>query len=83
MIIHKSLYPQKPEIAACLMGVVDTYERESEFPLKPLEKRYWNHAEAHACRILGDAAFEAAFAQGQKMSLDEGLDLALKAIEEM
>jgi predicted ATPase/tetratricopeptide (TPR) repeat protein/DNA-binding XRE family transcriptional regulator len=83
MIIHKSLYSQKPETAACLMGVVDTYERESEFPLKPLEKRYWDRAEAHACRILGDAAFEAAFAEGQKMSLDEGLDLALKAIEEM
>jgi predicted ATPase/DNA-binding XRE family transcriptional regulator len=83
MIIHRSLYSQKPQSAACLMGVVDTYERESEFPLKPLEKRYWDRAEAHGCRILGDAAFEAAFADGQEMSLDEGLDLALNVVEEM
>jgi hypothetical protein len=33
--------------------------------------------------VLGDAAFNAAFAEGQKMSSDEGLDLALKTIEEM
>ena len=40
-------------------------------------------AEAHARKVLGDAAFEVAFAEGQKMSLDEGLDLALKTVEEM
>ena len=31
----------------------------------------------------GETAFEAAFAQGQKMSLDEALDLAQKTVEEM
>ncbi len=41
-------------------------------------------AEAHARKVLGDAAFEVAFAEGQKKSLlDEGLDLALKTVEEM
>jgi predicted ATPase/class 3 adenylate cyclase len=32
---------------------------------------------------LDEATFETAFAEGQKMSLDEALDLALKTVEEM
>ena len=39
--------------------------------------------EAHARKALGDAAFESAFAEGQKISLDDALALALKTVEEM
>jgi hypothetical protein len=65
------------------LGVVDDYEKESDFPLTPSEKRYWGRAEVYAQKILGDAVFKSAFAEGQKMSLDEALDLALKTVEEM
>ena len=86
MIILGSLYDQKPRTSVRLMGVVHNYERECEFPdfpLKPLQKRYWDRAETYARKMIGDVAFESAFAEGQKMSLDEGLDLALKTVEEM
>ena len=43
----------------------------------------YKHALAKAQAQLDSATFESAFAQGQKMSLDEALDLALKIIEEM
>ena len=86
MIILGSLYFQRPESSARVMGVVHHYEQKAEFPdfpLKPLEKRYWDRAESHARQTLGNAAFDFAFADGQKMSVDEGLDLALKIVEEM
>jgi hypothetical protein len=33
--------------------------------------------------MLGDITFELAFMEGQKLSLDEALDLALKTVEEL
>jgi hypothetical protein len=86
MIILGSLYFQRPESSVRIIGAVHRYERECEFPdmpLKPLEKRYWDRADAHARKTLGDAIFEYAFADGQKMSLDEALDLALRTVEEI
>jgi predicted ATPase/DNA-binding XRE family transcriptional regulator len=86
MIILGSLYAQKPGTSVCLMGIVHNYERECEFPdfpLKPLQKRYWGRAEAYARKRLGQLSFESAFAEGQKMSLDDGLELALKTVEEI
>ena len=83
MSILGSLYVQKPESSAQLLGVIDNYEKEDYFPFAAKDKRYCIRAEAHACKMLGNTAFESAFAEGQKMSLDEGLDLALKTVEEM
>jgi tetratricopeptide (TPR) repeat protein len=80
------LYFQEAKSSAYVMGVVHNYERESEFPdfpLKPLEKRYWDRAETYTRKTIGDAAFESAFDEGQKMSLDEALDMVLKTVEEM
>jgi transcriptional regulator with XRE-family HTH domain len=57
--------------------------KEDYLPLKPSEKRYCDRAETHARKTLGDAAFESVFAAGQKLSLDDALDLALKTVEEM
>jgi hypothetical protein len=82
LIILGSLYLQKPESAARLSGAIDLYKRNSDFTFRPLDKRYGERAETHARKLLGDVAFEAAFAEGQKMSLDEALDLTLKTIEQ-
>jgi len=81
------LYPisiEKPKNVARLIGVIDSWDREMETLIGPLDKRiYYDRAETHARKVLGDAAFESAFAEGRKMSLDEALDLALKTVEEM
>ncbi len=82
-IILGPLYVQKPESCARLLGVIDRSGREYDLWLGLISKQYCARAESHARETLGDAAFEAAFAEGQKISLDEGLDLALKTVEEM
>jgi len=75
---------QTPENSARILGVIDSFQEEIGLPTDPWAKRYrCDRAEAHARESLGDAAFESAFAEGQKMSLDEALDLALKTVEEM
>jgi len=66
-----------------ILGALDNAQRESDLPIDPLNKRYYNHAEERERAKHGDAAFESAFAEGQKMSLDDALDLALKTVEEM
>ena len=68
---------------AQVLGAFENYKQEDHWPLKPVDKRYCRRAEAHARRVHGDAAFESAFADGQKMSLDEAFDLALKTVEEL
>jgi len=73
---------QKSEITTSLLGAIDNLQVEDE-PIYPLLKRYYDRAETHAREKLGDAAFESTFAGGQRMSLDEALDLALKTVEEM
>lgn len=78
-----SLYIKKPEISAQILGAIDDSETESDLLPEAITILYCARAEAHAREVLGDAAFDAAFAEGQKMSPDEGLDLAWKTIEEM
>ena len=77
-----SLYFQGPESSARLLGVISTHEK-LDLPRTPIEKRYCIRAEAHTRKVLGDAVFESAFAEGQKLSLDDALDLASKMVEEM
>jgi predicted ATPase/DNA-binding XRE family transcriptional regulator len=81
--ILKSLYLQKPEISARLLGIIDNSEKEHVYRLGPIAKRSLTPAENHARNSLGDATFESAFAEGQKISLDEALDIALQAVEEI
>jgi tetratricopeptide (TPR) repeat protein len=83
MTLIGSLYFQKPESSARLLGVINNPNRETDVPRTPVEKRYCLHAEAHAREVLGNSAFEAAFAEGQKITIDEALDLALKTAEEI
>ena len=83
MAVLGSLYFQKPEGAARLLGTIYNHEGDFDLVRNPVEKRYCIRAEAYAREMLGNAAFDCAFEDGQKMSLDEGLDLSLKMVEEM
>jgi len=83
LTIIGSLYHPHPEISAQMLGVIDNCSKEDYFYFLPKEKRYCNRAEAYVRKTLGDAAYESEFAEGQKISLDEALDLALKTVEEM
>ena len=78
-----SLHTQKPENSTLLLGAIHRFEIESERPIGPLMKRSYDHAEAHARDVLDNAVFESICVEGQKMTLDQALDLALKTIEEM
>jgi predicted ATPase/DNA-binding XRE family transcriptional regulator len=78
-----SLYYQKPESSVRLLGIIDHFEKEHDILLGPIAKRYLGPAKTHARKTLGDEVFKSIFAEGQKMSLDEALDLALNAIEEI
>jgi len=79
-----SICIENPENSARLLGAIDSSCREMDDRISPLFKRiYHDRAETHARKSLGDATFESAFAEGQKMSMDEALDLALKTVEEM
>jgi predicted ATPase/class 3 adenylate cyclase len=71
----------KREIIANILGALD--HAQSERPIAPLNMRYYNHAETQTRKELGAPAFESAFAEGQKMSLDDALELALKMVEEL
>ena len=78
-----SLCFQKPESSARLLGALDRYAGEYDYPPGPLDMRSRDRAEAQARKSLGEAAFAAAFAEGQKLSLDEALDLASRAVAEI
>jgi non-specific serine/threonine protein kinase len=83
LLLVNYLDTQKLEVSAYILGSLDRSQREGESPITPLNKRYFDHAEARTREKLSITAFESAFAEGQKMSLAEALDLALKTVEEM
>jgi hypothetical protein len=73
---------QKPQRAVLMLAASQTaFERSGEF-IEPLYRVEQAHTETQARKTLGDARFEATFSEGQKMSLDEAVDLALKIVEE-
>ena len=83
-IILGFLYLEKPESSARILGTIYNSESGSVLiPAEPITILYCGRAEACAREVLGNTAFGAAFSEGQKLSLDEGLDLALSTIEEM
>jgi predicted ATPase/DNA-binding SARP family transcriptional activator len=82
-ILIGSLYCYAPQVSARLLGVVTRFY-EGGYPYySPAEKQYYRRAETHVRKELSNAAFEAAFTEGQKMSVDEALELVLKTAEEM
>jgi tetratricopeptide (TPR) repeat protein len=75
---------RKRESSMYLLGAIYEFEKEHERQIRMFHKRFsYEEYETHARELFGEAAFESAFAEGQKMSLEEALDLALKTVEEM
>jgi non-specific serine/threonine protein kinase len=78
-----SIHIYNPGSAAHLLGAIYVFERDSEEPISPLTKRYYSLAEADARESLGNAAFEFTFEEGQKMSLDQALDLVWTIVQDL
>jgi hypothetical protein len=66
-----------------ILGALYHVQKETQILFDPIFKRFYDRAEAYARQVLGPGQFDIAFADGQKYSLDEALDLVLKMIEEM
>jgi hypothetical protein len=66
-----------------LVVIMAFHKGKYHYPRSPIEKWSYVHANPHAGGLLGDTAFEMEFADRRKLSLEEGLDLALKIVEEM
>jgi predicted ATPase/class 3 adenylate cyclase len=83
-IVIDILHNQKPKETARILGSIHGFVTETGRPIYPLVAGHsYDRAEARARQVLGDEAFTLAFAQGQKLSLDEALDLAQKTVEEL
>jgi hypothetical protein len=52
-------------------------------PLDLVTKSFHDHAELYLHKTLDKVDFAAAYSDGQKMSIDEAFDLALRAVTEM
>ena len=50
------------------------------WPISPFFKRYVDQAETGSREMLWEKAFESAFAEGQKLSLDDALYLVLEIV---
>jgi len=74
---------QKPENSARILGAITIARKQGIYNTGPLLQHYYDRAETYAREHLSDTAFESPFAEGQKMSLDDALDLALRTVEEM
>ena len=83
LMLLQTTYMQNLQISTKGLGSIDTAQTEVALPLDPITKHYWNRIETHARDVLGGAGFESSLAEGQKLSVDEALDLALKTVEEM
>jgi predicted ATPase/class 3 adenylate cyclase len=79
MLVLDPLHTQNPTDAAKILGAIYNFA----VPTHPLWKRSYDGAEAYIRKFFGNEAFESIFAEGQEMSLDQALDLALKRVEEM
>jgi len=72
-----------PKISVILLGVLDRAEKDTIGSMDPIERRAYDNTASYAREILDDKEFESAFAEGQKMSLDDALDFVLKVAEEI
>ena len=79
--ILASPFFQRPENSVQILGALAVYYRQIDRPIGPLQKRYYDLAEATARAALGDAAFESACAEGARLSIDEALDWMLERVE--
>jgi hypothetical protein len=80
--ILRSLHLQDAESSTRILGIINKAESDEKLLLGRFSKRDYGRYESYLRQQFGDATFNSSFAEGQKMSLDDGLDLALKTIEE-
>jgi hypothetical protein len=82
LLINHVEFP-KIEDSVRILGAIDRSQRKNERPINPMRKRYYDRVTTRAQDALDGSVFQVAFAEGQKMSLDDALDLALQLMEEM
>jgi len=76
-------YFQVPARSIPILAVITRVQKELNIYTDPVIKHYYRKAEERARAALGDAIFETAFAENQKLSMDDVFDLALQSVEEM
>jgi len=68
----------RAERAAQLLGVSWTQRESDDYPLTEFERPDYEVAVTKARQAIGDVSFDAAFAKGQKMSVLQAIEFALK-----
>jgi predicted ATPase/DNA-binding SARP family transcriptional activator/DNA-binding CsgD family transcriptional regulator len=73
----------RPARAARLFGAADALRRAMGHPVQPLKRVNYDHESFLAATrgALGEAAFEAAFSEGQAMTPEQAIEYALSAEE--
>ncbi len=75
---------QAAESATRILAVVHAYHaNKANPPMGPHAKHDFENTLSQVHLQLSEAAFEAAWKEGEKMSMNEALDLALKTLEEI
>ena len=75
------LSKREPKTTVIILGSIANFRKVSGALGTPLHKRSFDLVEAYRRDTLGDATFESTFAKGQKLSLDDALNLALQSVE--
>jgi tetratricopeptide (TPR) repeat protein len=85
LILVSTIFAKRaPKSAARILAVIHGfYANKSNPPLFPLAKLDYENAISQARLQLGEVAFEVAWAEGGKLSLNEVLDLAIKTLEKI
>jgi tetratricopeptide (TPR) repeat protein len=81
ILILNYLQVRKTENLAYILGAIDHAQRKNERPIDPLWKRYYDAVFTRAQEQLHETQFKSAFIQGQKLSLEDALDLAIQIVE--
>jgi predicted ATPase/DNA-binding XRE family transcriptional regulator len=81
-ILH-SLHLQNPQSSVRILSSINNAKSKDEILLGRFATRDYGRYESYLRQQLGDTTFNSAFTGGRKMSLDEGLDLVSKIIEEV
>jgi len=85
LIFSKTYESLQPQNSMRLLGAANTFLRVKNFdePLDPFFIRDSDRAVAQAHQSLDKLTFDRVWAEGQKLTIDEAYDLALKVAEEM
>jgi hypothetical protein len=70
--------PDTAQVAARLAAISETLLLSTDFIREPIERKIYDDAVNAARMQLGEEAFNAAWAEGEKMTLEEAIELALQ-----